>query len=255
VPDLQSAPPPDLLFVMVKSQDTATAMEACVRYIPEHCLVLTLQNGLGNIEAITKHVPAERVLAGVSYVSAGVLAPGYVRHEGIRKSVFGPAPDGGAEAAAERTAAAEKLRLIFEKSGLPCVIAGNVLGAIWSKFMVNIAANPVGALTRLRHGDMLAAPESAFVLKALLDEGRAIARKKGINLEVEDILGMMQKVGAGARNQASTLQDVLAGRKTEILALNGALVREGEAVGIDAPFNRMINNLILMLERSYGGQV
>ena len=244
VKDLESAPQPDLLLLTVKSHGTKKAMEQAAQHIPAHCLVLTLQNGIGNIPIIYRHVPQARILGGVSYRGAFYAAPGSIRHTGRADTVIGTL--------LENQPHAENVRALFERVGLPCSVSKNIRGLLWTKLMVNIAINPLAALCRLSNGELALHAESTSIMRDIVAEAVAVAEAKGIRLEVEDPLEHALKIAtATGPNKASMLQDVLSGRRTEIDFMNGAVVNEGQKLGLSTPANAMVTNMIRLLEKSY----
>ncbi|MDR2892730.1 MAG: 2-dehydropantoate 2-reductase [Deltaproteobacteria bacterium] len=289
---------PRLLLVLVKSYDTETAISQAVPYLAPESLVLTLQNGLGNLEALEKYVSGERLLGGVSLVGANYLEPGRIRHTGFAATALG-------SALGRHTPEAEEVGALFRACGLPCRVTDNCRGLIWNKFLLNVSSNAIGALTRLPNkylavsgqacaadeagepnetcgtkpicasgeaggsglvnaSDEACRPQIRSLMRALLDEALAVARARGIRLEAPgeayslsqpeavDLLELALSVFRNTgENRVSMLQDVLAGRRTEITALNGAIVREARQLGLAAPVNEMITNLVLLLEKSY----
>lgn len=236
---------PDLLILLVKSYNTAEALAGCAADIPPDCLVLTLQNGLGNLEAMAEYVPKARLLAGVCYIGASLPGPGRVLYTG-------PAPTllGSPETVETRQLA--NLCSLFSRAGIPCTPTGEIIAEIWTKMLLNASINPLAALTRLNNLGVTASPESQALMAALLGEILLVARAKGIDLKVDDPLAHVRRMGelSGA-NKGSMLQDVLAGRRTEIMSMNGAVAREGAALGLPTPMNAALTNLILLLEKSY----
>lgn len=254
---LREAPAPDLLIVLVKSYSTAEALAGCAADIPPGCRVLTLQNGLGNLEALAKFLPPERLLAGVCYMGASLPGPGRVLYTGPAPTMLGSplAPvDAGASGYSGAISSQQLANLcaLFGRSGIPCTPSADIQGEIWSKILLNASLNPLAALTRQTNIGVTAAPESQALMAALLDEIALVARARGITLNVSDPLAHVRRMGelSGA-NRGSMLQDVLAGRRTEILSMNGAIAREGAALGLPTPMNDALTNLILLLEKSY----
>jgi 2-dehydropantoate 2-reductase len=253
VTQLREADPPDLLILLVKSYDTATALSGCARDIPPGCRVLTLQNGLGNLEAMAEFLPPERLLAGVCYIGASLPGPGRVLYTGPAPTVLG-SPFVSADSGNGAVTRPQLVNLcaLFSQAGLLCTPSEDIVGEIWTKMLLNAATNPLAALTRQNNIGVTAAPESQALMAALLDEIVLVARAKGIDLKVDDPLAHVRRMGElSGRTKGSMLQDVLAGRRTEILSMNGAIVREGAALGLPVPFNAAITSLILLLEKGY----
>ena len=233
----------DLVLVFVKSTVTRTAVESNAAVFGPNTVALTLQNGLGNIEQISSVIGAERVIAGTTAHGATMLSPGKIRHAGKGKTIIGEL--GGHESDRIR-----KMAAVLEDAGMETVISGNVLGRVWDKLLVNVGINALTGITKLYNGQLLDYPEIEELLEKAVSEGVAVARAKGIRLGFDDPVAHTKDLcRATAANKSSMLQDILNGRQTEIDRMNGAIVREGKALGIETPVNLALTNLITYLSR------
>ena len=233
----------DLVLVFVKSTVTRTAVESNAAVFGPDTVALTLQNGLGNIEQISSVIGAERVIAGTTAHGATMLSPGKIRHAGKGKTIIGEL--GGHESDRIR-----KMAAVLEDAGMETVISGNVLGLVWDKLLVNVGINALTGITKLYNGQLLDYPEIEELLEKAVSEGVAVARAKGIRLGFDDPVAHTKDLcRATAANKSSMLQDILNGRQTEIDRMNGAIVREGKALGIETPVNLALTNLITYLSR------
>jgi len=233
----------DLVIVFVKSTVTKTAVESNAAVFGPNTVALTLQNGLGNIEQISSVIGAERVIAGTTAHGATMLYPGKIRHAGKGKTIIGEL--GGHESDRIR-----KMAALLEDAGMETVISGNVLGLVWDKLLVNVGINALTGITKLYNGQLLDYPEIEELLEKAVSEGVAVARAKGIRLGFDDPVAHTKDLcRATAANKSSMLQDILNGRQTEIEMMNGAIVREGKALGIETPVNLALTNLITYLSR------
>ena len=233
----------DLVIVFVKSTVTKTAVESNAAVFGPNTVALTLQNGLGNIEQISSVIGAERVIAGTTAHGATMLSPGKIRHAGKGKTIIGEL--GGHESDRIR-----KMAAVLEDAGMETVISGNVLGLVWDKLLVNVGINALTGITKLYNGQLLDYPEIEELLEKAVSEGVAVARAKGIRLGFDDPVAHTKDLcRATAANKSSMLQDILNGRQTEIDRMNGAIVREGKALGIETPVNLALTNLITYLSR------
>lgn len=233
----------DLVLVFVKSTVTKTAVESNAAVFGPNTVALTLQNGLGNIEQISSVIGAERVIAGTTAHGATMLSPGKIRHAGKGKTIIGEL--GGHESDRIR-----KMAAVLEDAGMETVISGNVLGRVWDKLLVNVGINALTGITKLYNGQLLDYPEIEELLEKAVSEGVAVARAKGIRLGFDDPVAHTKDLcRATAANKSSMLQDILNGRQTEIEMMNGAIVREGKALGIETPVNLALTNLIAYLSR------
>lgn len=239
----------DLLLVCVKSTVTKTAIAGAAGLVGPNTMVLTLQNGLGNVEALAEVLPSGAVLAGVSYCGATFLGPGRIREAGRGETVLGEL-DG---AQSPRLFA---LTGLLEEAGLKVRISNNVTGLLWTKLMANVGINALAALTGLRNGQLLEQRETVSLMERAVAEAEAVAVAKGIELETGDPRAYVRSVAeATAGNFASMVQDVMAGRPTEVGSINGAIVEQGRLLGVACPVNAMLTDLMRAKERGYLNQV
>jgi len=235
----------DLLIVFVKSTVTEVAVKGAKSIIGENTTVMTLQNGLGNVEKIESVVGKGKVIAGVTSHGSTLLGPGHIRHAGEGDTYLGEA-DGNA------TDRLSKIVDVFNAAGIKCNVADNILSLIWSKLIVNVGINALTSITGLRNGQLLDYPSTEELLELAVAEALDVAEVKGIKLQYQDSVSHVKEVcRLTAENKSSMFQDVLNKRKTEIEMINGAIVREGEKEGIDTPVNKVLTNLVTALQASY----
>ncbi|MEI8183125.1 MAG: ketopantoate reductase family protein [Desulfomonile sp.] len=236
--DLSEAGLIDLALVLVKSYDTRSAISTLEQILPGSGLVLTLQNGIGNYETLDEAFPG-RVLLGTTTMGAMYLAPGRYRHTGFGSTHFGET-DGTIR---ERTRA---IGSVLEKmnSG-PVHVVDNAVGCVWSKLIINAAINAPCTLLAIRNGRLPETDSGKELIYKIVSECLMIVRAKGIGLIFEDPADQVIGVCRGtSENINSMLQDILAGRPTEIDFINGALAREAEELGFAAPVNKTLALLI-----------
>lgn len=246
VTDAADAGEVDLVLVFVKADMTSQAAQGAKPLIGASSAVLTLQNGLGNAEALCTVFGASRVTAGTTGHGSTMLAPGYIRHAGEGDTVIGEL-DGNIS---ERI---QTLASLFENAGISTKISENVVGLIWTKLLVNVGINALTAVTGLKNGRLLDFAETDELLAAAVEEASAVAREKGIRLETEDPVGHTRAIAKKtADNRSSMLQDILAKRRTEISVINGAVAAEGERLGVPVPVNKVLTSLVLVKQSTYG---
>ncbi len=246
VSSAQEAGEAELVIVFVKSTVTEEAVSTAKCLFGPRTLVLTLQNGLGNVERIGKVIGFQNVLAGVTAQGATVLSPGEIYHAGQGLTTVG-------ELQGEVTPRVEKVSAMLNEAGIQTQVSGNVMGLIWGKLLVNVGINALTALTGLKNGQLLDHPETVELMELAVLEGFEVCKAKGIKLPYQDPVSHAREVAmATASNRSSMLQDVTNQRKTEIEVINGAIVREGQALGIQTPVNKVLTNLVRTLERRYG---
>jgi len=211
-------------------------------------MVLTLQNGLGNLEILRKVLGDKRVLGGVTAEGATLLGPGHVRHAGRGPTIIGPAGSDDGPAA--------KIVSAFENAGFDIRAVDGVEDLIWGKLIVNVGINALAAITKLKNGRLPDIDGTRQVMKEAILEAVRVADVKGIKLPFSDPIERVLEVCRGtADNIASMLQDVLAQRATEIRFINGAIVSEGRRLGIPTPVNFTLSRLVEALQDSYNAAV
>jgi 2-dehydropantoate 2-reductase len=243
--DARGLSPADLVIVLVKSFHTEPAIEGYKSALGSDTIVMSLQNGLGHEEVLAKAVGRERLLAGKTYVGGVLIAPGIVRAGVQGKLTLIGEPAGGVSERVRRVAAE------FERAGLQTTASNDISGVIWDKLLVNTATGALSAITRLPYGPMYATPELEATAVAAVAEAMAVARAQGVTLSIERPIDAWRMAGAGlgADFKASMLQSIEKGSVTEIDFVNGAVVREGERLGVPTPVNRTLVACVKGIEK------
>ena len=238
----QVTEPVDLVVVFTKTFHTDAALAGIVAAIGPQTWLLSLQNGLGNDKRLAAHAVPERVMVGASSLPSDLVGPGRVRSHGDGGSKLYPA-FGGDPAFAQRVCE------LLSQGGLPAQLEPDIHGAIWSKAIFNATMNPLCALTRRTPGFLGAHEESRDLIRALVDEGVAVANARGIAIPAAPIHDLTQvSVTDHANHEASMLQDVKAGRRTEVDAINGAIVEAARAAGVPSPLTETLWRLVKLEE-------
>jgi 2-dehydropantoate 2-reductase len=237
--------PVDMALVMVDGNATPDAAAILARVLPAEAFALTLQNGIGNIETLSAALGEGRVMAGSTYNSGARLQPGKVAHTNVGNTTIG-------ELNGRATGRLVDVATLFADADLPVTVTDNVIGHIWMKFVLNVAINPVSAVTGLRSGEIARTPSALALLEHILDEVLAVMAAKGVRLPVGDPRAYVIDHAWVRYNRPSMLQHVEAGRRTEIDSLNGALLREAKVLGIPCPFNEAIVLAVKSLEARAG---
>ena len=233
---------PDVVIVLTKQPHTRAALAAMATVLQSGCWVLTLQNGLGNQEIIEEFVPRERILLGVTTYPADLLGPGHVGSHGQGEIRLMTA-DG-----VDRPIAAQ-LAALLNAGGQTAIVDPALSIAIWSKVAFNCAMNGICALTGARVGQLGAHPAARALALEIADEVVAVAHKAGIPLDGAKVRATVQHaMETHLLHKPSMLQDMLAGRPTEIAAINGAVVAIANALGQPAPRTSAINALVQLAE-------
>src|SRR5438309_4576682 len=243
--DPAKLPACDFGIVATKAMHTAAAVEATAAAFTGGC-VATVQNGLGNEEAIAEHV--DRVIRGTTFPAGRLLEPGHVQWDVKGDTTIGPfEPQPAPQDEIERLADA------CTRGGMPTEAVADARGPQWRKVIFNAATNPLGALTRLTHGRVCERADLRELVTGLVDEGKAVAAAQGIELDAdpEELIDHAARKDVAYDHRASMLQDVEARRQTEIDYLNGGIVRFGEQHGVGTPLNRAVHALVKGLEASW----
>jgi len=237
----------DLILLFTKVFHTDAALNGAKHLIGLETHVLTLQNGLGNDEAVARHVARERVLVGVASLPADLVGPGRVRSMGDGGSRLYPAFTQDEEFAA-------KVAEALTNGGLKAELEPRIHEAIWEKAIFNATMNPLCALTRRTPGFLGAHKQSCDLIHELVEEGVAVANASGIAITSQPIhdLTLVSRVDH-ADHEASMLQDIKAGRRTEIDAINGAIVEAAKRAGIEAPRMETLWRLVKLEEAKLAG--
>jgi len=235
----------DLVIFLPKSRQTRKAAEDARPLFGLQTFGLTLQNGLGNAEVLESVLGKGRVLQGVTSHGATLISPGKILHAGSGETVLGEMPGGLSERA-------EVTRALLNRAGIATRVSGEIWNEVWGRLITNVGINALSAVTRLRNGDLLNFPETREILRWAVLEAKGIADRKGIRLPYPDPVEKTEDACRLTRhNFSSMLQDILGDRETEVDFINGAVVCEGEGLGIQTPVNRMLMNLVKALEKTY----
>jgi 2-dehydropantoate 2-reductase len=235
--DPEELPPCDLGLVATKSMQTSAAIAATAHAFAQGA-VCSVQNGAGNEELIAEHV--KEVIRGTTFPAGHVIEPGHVGWDTKGDTHIGPFEP--SPAPMERV---EALADACTRAGMPTYALEDARGAQWRKLIFNAASNAIAALTGRTHGQV-AEPPTRELAWAVMAEGRAVADAQGIVLDMspEELFDHAARKDVAYGHKPSMLQDVEAGRETEIDFLNGAIVAFGERYGVDAPLNRALTQLV-----------
>ena len=235
----------DTVLLTVKSYDTAAMVRAMAPHLAPNGLLISLQNGLGNVEQAEDVLGRARVLGARVIFGAELLAPGHVRVTVIAAPVLVGSPD---PHDAARAALARVWARRFADAGIPSEPTDNLFGELWAKVFYNAALNPLGALLRVPYGHLPDDPDTRALMDRLIDEAFAVARASGVTLRWPDAAAYRDDfygalVPSTAAHRSSMLQDLERGRPTEIDAINGWVVRRGETLGVPVPANSTLTHL------------
>lgn len=232
----------DLLVIFTKGFHTAAAIDSVRHLVGPDTWALSVQNGLGNADLIAGVVPAERVIVGMTNLPADLVAPGVVHSQGeghINLWSFN----------GEDACRVHEVAAVFSQAGLPCTADPQVQIAIWEKVAFNAALNSVCAVTRQTVGAVGGSAYGRQVLGNLVEETLAVALAAGIAVDRRRVEAAVEYALANHhQHKPSMLQDLEAGRKTEIDFINGAVLAHGKRVGVPTPVLQALYDLIKVSE-------
>jgi 2-dehydropantoate 2-reductase len=250
---------PDLVMICVKSYDTEAAVRHIKPALTENAYILSLQNGLGNVEAIAEVAGENNCIGGVTSHGATLTDDGHVKHAGKGETVIGRWQSSTKKQAKQwkiPRRALEDIADVFKEAGFQTKVSDRVRDIVWSKLIINVGINALTAVTRLTNGRLIEYEGTRQIMKQAVLEASKIARRKKISLDYSDPVKKAEGVCTQtAANVSSMLQDVLKKRRTEIDYINGAIVREGEDLGIPTPVNGALTDLVNAIQASYDKQI
>ncbi|MGH7825267.1 MAG: ketopantoate reductase family protein [Candidatus Binatia bacterium] len=232
----------DLVLFCVKSYDTETCAKSLAPLMGRETLVLSLQNGVDNIDLIAELWGAQRALAGVVYLGAKIAAPGVIHHSAAGRIVFGQLDDGSRES----TAAAQKA---FASANIPCELETNIRRTQWAKLLWNAAFCAIACLTRTTVKEIVESESLTKLAVDCMNEVRAAARTRGIGLAagvINDTLSFSKSLGDF---KPSMLQDLESGKPLECEAFNGIVVKTLQQAGKQAPTNQIFYGALKYLDK------
>ncbi len=235
----------DFVLIAVKSYSTEDACKDIKDLVGENTFIVTLQNGIGNVQILNDYFGPEKVIAGITNHGSTLLGAGHVRHAGRGETIIGKA-DG------KLSGSLRDLQDALTKAGFETKISKDIDSVIWGKLIINVGINALTAITRLNNGRLTEYEEARSLLRGAVQEAAKIVKRKRIKLAYDDPIQKVESVcKATAANVSSMLQDVLNKKRTEIDFINGAILRQGKAMGIATPINEVLTNLVKTIEASY----
>jgi 2-dehydropantoate 2-reductase len=231
---------PDLIFLTVKSYDTELAISQLLDLIYDKTIVISLQNGLDNIDKIKKYVNEEKIIAGVTTHGAFFSKPGVIKHTGIGTTIIGVLKG-------KNTKRIKEIANQFNDAGIKTSVSKNVIREIWIKAIINSSINPLTAFFQCKNGYLLKNPILENLVEKICKESTEIANAEGLNISYIEMIKKTKKViRATSENHSSMLQSILHSKKTEIDSINGRLVE----IGIKNNINPELNNILIYTIKS-----
>jgi len=229
---------PDLLILTVKSYDTEKAIKQTKSIIKKNTIVLSIQNGIDNIDKIIKNIYSENIIAGVTTHGCIFLQPGMIKHSGIGKTILGDI----------KGRASKKIVEVFNKSGIKTKTSKDIIREIWVKAIVNSSINPLTAFFNCKNGYLLRNPILENIVEKICYESTNVANTLDLDLDYDDMILETKKVIKDtSENFSSMLQSIRTGKKTEIDSINGKIVEIGKKKKIDVYLNELLVFLVKSL--------
>ena len=234
----------DLVLLSVKSLDTERTLAEIKSILPSKAVILSLQNGVANIDIATKII-VNPVYAAVVYVAAGMIDQRTMKHHGRGELLIGdpsntvPQGDQGLL----------EICKLFEGAKVPCSIAPQIKRDMWLKFLVNCSFNAISGIGQIAYGEMVKSPGIVKLIEEITKEFLAIAELEDVNITMSEALAANASIASTMATQiSSTAQDLARGKMTEIDFLNGYIVKLGKRHGITTPYNESVHALVKMME-------
>jgi 2-dehydropantoate 2-reductase len=235
-----------IVLLCVKTVDTETAAAALAPHLDQKALLVSLQNGVDNVERIGRATGIAAIPA-VIYVAAAMSGPGRVKHSGRGDLIIGRLSPG-----IPSRENLQRVARVFESARILCRISDNIAAELWTKLVMNCAYNAISAVTQARYFAIGGEPLVRQVIEELVQEVVAVASADGIALpDGKELAAAAFRLGdAMPQATSSTAQDLARGRPTEIDSLNGFVCRRGKELGIPTPVNGTLYALVKLLENS-----
>jgi 2-dehydropantoate 2-reductase len=235
--------PCDLAIVFTDSNSTRDAAATAKAVLKPDGFAMTLQNGIGNVETLVEVLGRERVVAGVTMNSGAHPEPGRSVYTNADMTTIGEL-DGGKS---KRIVAVAKM---LNDAGIETEVVDDPMSYVYGKFVLNCGVNAIAAVSGLRSGEVYRTPEVRELQSHVMEEVMQVVKARGWTLSEADPVGKVLSHSKGRFNKPSMMQHVEQGRRTEIDALNGALVREAHALGIAVPYNEALVAIVKGVEKS-----
>ncbi len=234
-----SVQPVDLLVITTKAYDTQSAVDACREWAAPSTKVLTVQNGLRNLD-ILRSWKGPMAFGGTTSLGAVLTSPGHVEVSGLGRTVIGADLD---------QVGAREIAKAFADCGLPTEVKDDAKGEIWAKGIVNACINPMTAILRVPNGVLLESEAVTELMGGVCRECQTIAGANGVSLPYPDMFARVREVVQDTgRNRSSMLRDVELGRRTEIQEINGSFLAYAVGKGLRAPLNKALVAMVEAME-------
>lgn len=238
--------PADLIIVSVKFHQLSQAIKDIKNHVGPNTIILSLMNGISSEKSIGEVYGMEKLLYGMVLSIDAERRDNNITYANTAKIYFGEADN------TAYTAKVIAVKALFDRANIEYIIPENMLHTLWWKFMFNVGINQTSAVLKATYKVFQEIPEAEDLLRAAMKEVLVLSHKIGINLKEEDIDEFVNLVKRQSPDsKTSMLQDVEASRKTEVEMLAGTVCELGEKYGVETPVNKMLLNMIRIIEKRY----
>jgi 2-dehydropantoate 2-reductase len=244
----QAAAPSDLIIVAVKGYDLPAAIRDMKAHVGPDTLILSVMNGIDSEAQIGAAFGPDKVLYCIALgIDAVRAADGWVTHTKEGKLLLGEAKNAALTEKVKRVQGAlERARIAYE-------VPEDMIRSLWWKFMINVGVNQVSAVLRAPYGVFQSVPEARWLMEAVMGEVIRLAAAEGVALREEDIREWVRIMsGLSPEGKTSMLQDVEAGRKTEVEMFGGKVLELAAKHKLQVPVNETIYRIIKVMEQGAG---
>jgi 2-dehydropantoate 2-reductase len=239
--------PADLVLIAVKYEGLDQAIKDLRHHIGPDTIIMSLLNGITSEEILESIYPNNPVLPAMCVAIDAIREGTSVTFSNIGRICFGENNN------LTLSSNVKKVKQLFDRASIPYEIPEDMLHTMWWKFMINVGINQTSAVLKAPYKVFQEIPEAHIFMKSAMKEVIDLAKARGIELTENDFLKFDQilKEGLSPEGKTSMLQDVEAGRKTEVEYLAGTVCRLGKEHHIPTPVNDMLFNMIRVLEKTY----
>lgn len=247
--EIEAAREAEIVLLCVKTLDTEEAAKSLAPYFANGTVLVSLQNGVDNVERIRAAAKIDAI-AAVVYVAAEMTEAGRVKHTGRGDLIIGNFSEPNRRED-HRRSELENLSALFTRAGVPCRISENIEGELWIKLIINCAYNAISALSRSRYDRIVHNPVTRELMRKVVEESLAVANAAGVRIPNANLLDTTWKLAeAMPHATSSTAQDIARGKRTEIDSLNGYVARRGAELHVATPVTQTLHALVKLLEEN-----
>lgn len=239
----------DLVILFVKALFSEVALANNIHLIGKGTYVMTLQNGAGHEEILSKFVTEDRIIIGTTEDNGAVLAPGYIKRGGSGKTNIGMLEVSHQEVL-------NQLKTTFDKCGFKTVIQPNIQQLIWDKLMTNVSLSVLTGILQVKMGYIATDSYAWDIAKRLIHETVQVAQALNMDFDEEKIIKRVKDTSLGSPEGITSIcADILAGRKTEVETISGAVVKAAKKCGVAVPTHELMVELVHALEGREGYRI